>query len=196
MSGSTQKKKQKSKKQQEQSVAIAVGLLCFLIAGASIMFMLKNKSHEAGKKDNSIEQQDTLSTSSSREPSGSSTNENGRLLRCNADGQSFNLSSTFQSGKQNIFYFHSKGCPACRQMEPLVRKLASARPDLAVFLVDIDRRDSEEEIDFHSPVANQFNLDRVPYFKIYDGTSHLVVAKGSEAKQMVKEMMVKENIAR
>jgi hypothetical protein len=62
-------------------------------------------------------------------------------------------------------------------------KLHKTRDDIAVVKVDINRP-GVKGIDWHSPVAKQFQLESIPHFKVYgpDGT---LKAEGDAADEMV-----------
>jgi hypothetical protein len=79
-------------------------------------------------------------------------------------------------------------------MEPLLEKLAAARPDVAVRTIDIDRP-GKSGIDFDSPVAEEFGITRVPWFIIYSQGGKFWL-KDREAKEQVKNWMVESKIVR
>jgi len=94
-------------------------------------------------------------------------------------GAEFDVESYLQKGKTNIVDFYSDYCPPCRQISPLLKKLDKQRQDLVVLPVDINRK-GVKSIDFYSPLARQYNLQFVPYFRIYNGEGNLL-KEGQEA---------------
>lgn len=99
-------------------------------------------------------------------------------------GERLELSSIAVKGKTTLCEFYSDNCPPCKQMEPVLEFLASRRPDLAIRRVNIDRP-GQQQIDFHSPLAEQWRVESVPSFCVYDDQAKLV-AQGDEAKDQVK----------
>lgn len=94
-------------------------------------------------------------------------------------GAEFDVESYLQKGKTNIVDFYSDYCPPCRQISPLLKKLDKQRPDLVVLAVDINRKEVKG-IDFFSPLAQQYKLNAVPHFRIYDAEGNLTM-EGQEA---------------
>jgi thiol-disulfide isomerase/thioredoxin len=102
-------------------------------------------------------------------------------------GAEFDIVSYLQKGKINIVDFYSDYCPPCRQISPLLKKLDKQRQDLVVLAVDINRKEVKG-IDFLSPLARQYNLQFVPYFRIYDGEGNLT-NQGQEASVQIAIML-------
>lgn len=94
-------------------------------------------------------------------------------------GAEFDVESYLQKGKTNIVDFYSDYFPPCRQISPLLKKLDKQRPDLVVLAVDINRKEVKG-IDFFSPLAQQYKLNAVPHFRIYDAEGNLTM-EGQEA---------------
>ena len=63
--------------------------------------------------------------------------------------------------------------------------MARRRRDLAISLVDVDRRGSQE-IDWKSPLVRQYNLRLVPYVYLIDANGEPVV-EGYEARKRILE---------
>ena len=87
-------------------------------------------------------------------------------------------------GKTTLIDFHSPFCPPCVQLAPIMAKLAAKRPDLAIKKVNINRPEVNG-IDWHSPLAQQYQIRQVPYFMIFSPQGQLV-AQGREAVETVQ----------
>jgi len=94
-------------------------------------------------------------------------------------GAELAIEAYLQKGKTNIVDFYSDFYPPCRKISPLLQKLGRKRQDLAILQVDINRK-GVKSIDWFSPLARQYELSSVPYFRIYDGEGNLV-KEGQEA---------------
>jgi thiol-disulfide isomerase/thioredoxin len=100
-----------------------------------------------------------------------------------AQGQAVNLADYLVPGKTTVFDFYSEYCGPCRAIGPHLEKLHTARADVAVVKVDINRPDVKG-IDWKSPVARQYNLNSIPHFKVY-GPDGKLKAEGDAAYEMV-----------
>ena len=100
-----------------------------------------------------------------------------------AFGQEVDITQYLVPGKTVVFDFTSDFCPPCRAINPHLDKLHASRDDVVVVKIDINRPDVRG-IDWNSPVAKQYNMRSIPYFKVFgpDGTQ---IADGQEARQMV-----------
>ncbi len=98
-------------------------------------------------------------------------------------GQEVALADYLVPGKTVVFDFTSDYCPPCRAIAPLLENLHATRDDVAVVSVDINRP-GVKLIDLKSPVARQYDLPSVPYFKVY-GPDGKLVAEGDAARTMV-----------
>jgi thiol-disulfide isomerase/thioredoxin len=107
-------------------------------------------------------------------------------------GQQVNLQDHLVKGKTVIFDFFSQYCPPCRRISPLLNKLAEKRSDIVVIKVDINRKDVTG-IDWASPVAQQYQLQGIPHFKIYSPEGKLK-AEGDAAYEQVVTLLKQENI--
>lgn len=90
-------------------------------------------------------------------------------------------------GKTMIFDFTSEYCPPCRAIAPKLDALHASRDDVAVVKVDINRPE-HKGIDWKSPVAQQYGMQSIPYFKVY-GPDGKLVAEGKEASKLVSGML-------
>jgi thiol-disulfide isomerase/thioredoxin len=98
-------------------------------------------------------------------------------------GAEVQLADYLVPGKTTVFDFFSEYCPPCRFLSPFMEKLHAARPDLAVVKVNINRAGTQG-IDWGSPVARQYHLERVPFFRIY-GPDGKLVSEGDAAYRTV-----------
>jgi thiol-disulfide isomerase/thioredoxin len=99
-------------------------------------------------------------------------------------GQEVKLEDYFVPGKTVIFDFYSEFCPPCRAIGPMLEKLHSARSDIDVVKVDINRPDENSGIDWKSPVAKEFKLESIPHFVIV-GPDGKKESEGDEAYDKV-----------
>jgi thiol-disulfide isomerase/thioredoxin len=107
-------------------------------------------------------------------------------------GAEMEIETYLQKGKTNIVDFYSDFCPPCRKISPLLQKLGRKRQDLAILPVDINRK-GVKGIDWSSPLARQYELASVPYFRIYDGDGNLV-KEGQEAWPQILLMLASAGI--
>ncbi len=107
------------------------------------------------------------------------------IANANAPGEELDLSQARVKGKTTLFEFYSVSCPACVQMEPIMDYLSRGKENLAIRKVNIDRPGADG-IDFDSPLAEQWQVESVPSFRIVDGDGRLL-AQGKEAKDQVRE---------
>jgi thiol-disulfide isomerase/thioredoxin len=101
-----------------------------------------------------------------------------------SSGQSLDLNPLLDQGKTTLIEFYSPFCPPCVQLAPVLEQLAAKRPDLAIKKVNINRPEVRG-IDWKSPLARQYKLQRVPYFMIFNPGGKLV-AEGTDATSRVK----------
>lgn len=121
----------------------------------------------------------------------------GRLNRSHAanafaPGAELAVEDYLLKGRTTIVDFYSDYCPPCRKMSPLLAKLAKRRADLAVVKLDINRQ-GVEGIDWASPLARQYELSSIPYFRIYDGEGNLL-QDGPKATQEIVAMLARAGI--
>lgn len=100
-------------------------------------------------------------------------------------------------GKLNVIEFTSTVCPASRALAPKIEALARKDQGLVVNRVLIDRNDRQASpsasgaaaIDWQSPLARQYELRSVPYFRIYDSSGQLL-AEGEAARKQIAKMLI------
>jgi thiol-disulfide isomerase/thioredoxin len=101
----------------------------------------------------------------------------------NNPGQTLEINSLLVKGKTTVIDFYSPFCPPCVRLAPLMVKLAKKRPDLAIKKVNINRP-GINGIDWRSPLAQQYQIRRVPFFMIFDPQGK-PLAQDREATEMV-----------
>jgi thiol-disulfide isomerase/thioredoxin len=100
-----------------------------------------------------------------------------------AFGEEVDIHDYLVAGKTVIFDFTSRFCGPCEAIAPYLHKLNASRDDIVVVEVDINRKDFRG-IDWRSPVATQYGMNSVPFFKVY-GPDKKLVAEGDEARELV-----------
>jgi thioredoxin 1 len=113
----------------------------------------------------------------------------GTLLDANPNnpGQTLDVKSLLVKGKTTLIDFYSPFCPPCVRLAPLMAKLAKKRPDLAIKKVNINRP-GINGIDWRSPLAQQYQIRRVPFFMIFNPQGQLV-AQGRDATGTVSDWL-------
>ena len=101
-----------------------------------------------------------------------------------SQGQAVNLTDFLVTGKTTIFDFTSEYCPPCRAFAEVLLKLHQQRDDLAVVKVDINRIEVHK-IDWQSPVAQQYAIQSLPFFKIVGPNGQLLL-EGKPARAQVE----------
>lgn len=82
-------------------------------------------------------------------------------------GETLDVNSLLVKGKTTVIDFYSPFCPPCVRLAPLMAELAEKRPDLAIKKVNINRA-GVNGIDWRSPLAQQYQIRRVPFFMIFN----------------------------
>lgn len=108
------------------------------------------------------------------------------------EGQVFTVTDYLSKGKTNLVEFSSPACPSCQALKSKLVALAQKDPSLVVNQVVIDRPGSAG-IDWQSPLARQYELRSVPYFKVYDGAGKLL-AEGEAARKLIAKMMIEAEL--
>lgn len=111
-----------------------------------------------------------------------------KILNRSNPGEHFEVKQYLSRDKLNVVVFYSTHSPACRKLRESLEELARRRRDLAISLVDVDRRGSQE-IDWKSPLVRQYNLKLVPYVYVIDATGDSVV-EGYEARKKILDWVV------
>jgi thiol-disulfide isomerase/thioredoxin len=104
-----------------------------------------------------------------------------------AHGQRVDLRDYIVPGKTTIFDFTSEYCPPCRAIAPALHKLHASRPDIVVVEIDLNRP-GVQGIDWQSPVAQQYDMQSIPAFKVY-GTDGRLQVEGDEARSYINSLL-------
>ena len=96
-----------------------------------------------------------------------------------AQGQEVSLADFLVPGKVTIFEFTSEYCPPCRAYAEPLLLVHRHLPGVAVVKVDINRSEVHG-IDWDSPVARQYGLHWVPYFKIFGPDGKLMAEDSAD----------------
>lgn len=83
-----------------------------------------------------------------------------------AHGEQVKLTDYLVTGKTTVFDFTSEFCGPCRAYDEPLLALHQQRADLAIVKVDINRP-GLKRIDWQSPVAQQYEMNSIPHFKVY-----------------------------
>ena len=101
-------------------------------------------------------------------------------MRTISRGDEVDIEDYLIEGQIVVFDFFSPYCPTFAQIGPTIEGLARQRDEIALVRVNINRPDVEG-IDLDSPVAQKYEIEALPYFKIYDAEGNLQ-AEGEEAE--------------
>ncbi len=115
-----------------------------------------------------------------------------RTLNTGREGQHFTVTDYLTRGKTTVVEFASKACPRCSALESKLVALSRKTSLTSFSRVEIDRPGSQG-IDWHSPLARQYNLTSLPHFKVYDPSGKLL-AEGEAARKMVSKMLVEGDV--
>lgn len=171
------KKKRKTKTSCSEIIAI-VSVIVVCTICLIVLFAASSKKSKSSK---------------TMEASSGSAYKKGTLIDANGPGEPVNLESLLPENGTSILYFHSNYCPHCLTFLRLLNMLAVRKPELLIFKIELDRPGAKD-IDFHSPVGEEFDVHSVPRFIVYEGKKER--ARDAEAKQMVKNWMIETNVAR
>jgi thiol-disulfide isomerase/thioredoxin len=104
-----------------------------------------------------------------------------------AQGQTVDITHFLVKNRITIFDFKSDYCEPCRAYDEPLYLLHQKKINLAVVKVDINRPEIHR-IDWESPVAVQYNIRALPYFKVYNAEGKLV-AEGQDARYLVDQWL-------
>lgn len=117
---------------------------------------------------------------------------NVRILNKGQEGQRVVIDDYLSRGKLNLVQFTSRNCPACRALAPKLEALVQKESGLVLNLLQIDRPEATTT-DWQSPLARQYELRSVPFFKLYDGSGKLL-ADGEAARKLVAKMLIDSGV--
>lgn len=109
-------------------------------------------------------------------------------------GYPVSLNPHLVKGRYTIVEFYSDHCPPCREIGPLLGRLVAGKENLVVRRIDIDRAGAMQ-IDWDSPVARKYSIQRVPTFRVYDPDCKLIL-QGEDAKNQVVKWMQESGLVR
>lgn len=109
-------------------------------------------------------------------------------------GYPVSLSPHLVKGRYTIVEFYSDHCPPCREIGPLLGRLVAGKENLVVRRIDIDRAGATQ-IDWDSPVARKYRIQRVPTFRVY-GPDCKLLLQGDEARDQVVKWMRESGLVR
>jgi thiol-disulfide isomerase/thioredoxin len=81
-------------------------------------------------------------------------------------GERVDLASLLPDGKVTIVDFFAPWCGPCRQISPVLEKMAHDDPAIALVKIDI--------VNWGTPVATQFGLNAIPNMRVFDRNKHQV----------------------
>jgi hypothetical protein len=110
-----------------------------------------------------------------------------KVLNSSYPGEPFEVKQYLERDTVNVVVFWSRHSPSCEKLDLALKRLHRGRDDLAVSLVDVDRKDSAE-IDWRSPLVRQYNLRTLPYVYILDGQG-AILSQGQEARKEILKML-------
>lgn len=102
------------------------------------------------------------------------------VLNGDNPGSKVNIQEHLVAGKINVIDFYSDWCGPCREIAPYLEELNSSREDLVVLKINIG--------EWGSPVCEQYKIDSVPSFRIYDEKGNLT-HEGEDAWNEVMNML-------
>jgi thiol-disulfide isomerase/thioredoxin len=106
-------------------------------------------------------------------------------------GETLDLQTLRVKGKTTLIDFYSPFCPPCARLAPLLAELARKRPNLVVQKVNINRPETKG-IDWHSPLAQQYNIRSVPFFVIFSPRGK--ATEGRAATNQVMDWLVEAGL--
>jgi thiol-disulfide isomerase/thioredoxin len=124
----------------------------------------------------------TAEPAAQADPKGSAEKNEDKPIRI-AQGQPVEIRDYLVPGQITVFDFMSDYCGPCVRIAPFIDRLHAERSDITVVKVDINRPEIRG-IDWRSPVARQYNMSSIPFFKIY-GADGQLMAEGAEAGMML-----------
>lgn len=94
------------------------------------------------------------------------------------DGAAVDLPSLLVSGKVTIVDFFATWCGPCRQISPVLEKMAKDDPSVTLLKIDI--------VNWDRPVVKQFNISAVPNMVVFNGNKQPVGAPTSDVNAVAQ----------
>lgn len=98
-------------------------------------------------------------------------------------GDRVNVPQQLAHGKVTIVDFYAMWCGPCRELAPVLDRMAREDADVAIRKVDIVR--------WGSPVADQYNIKAVPWLQVYGADGALVRTLGGFRESDLQEAIAK-----
>jgi len=171
-----------------------LNLINFVIAFAIISIVIVFFALTAPSKKKTFDLTNTTSPASTvqRFTKSPTYTEPAVIINESNPGETIDIKSYLPKDKMTIFDFYSEYCPPCRQIGPLLKQLDEKRADIVVLKVNINRP-NVRGIDWKSPVAQQYGLQSIPHFVIYDKSGNLD-SEGESAYQKIADLLQREGI--
>ncbi|MGI8819298.1 MAG: thioredoxin domain-containing protein [Chthoniobacterales bacterium] len=96
-----------------------------------------------------------------------------------AHGSQVDLTKHLVPGSVTIIDFYADWCGPCKQISPMLERLAKTDPEIALRKVDI--------VDWSSAVVKQFKIQSIPRVEIYSRTGKLVGTVGGASEEQVRK---------
>src|SRR5262249_41008779 len=105
------------------------------------------------------------------------------LLNEDKPGMPLHVTRYLVPGKYTVVGYLSPYDDASTSIEPRLAKLTEVRRDVAVRIVNVNRSEVES-IDWQSPIMQDLQIQKLPYYEIYDPSQNLR-ARGRPAYEQV-----------
>ena len=95
-------------------------------------------------------------------------------------GKNISLKSYMKPGKVTVIDFYADWCGPCRQISPALERLANGDPNVNLVKVDI--------VKWGTPVTKQFNIQSIPYVRVFNARGRPIGAPTHQLPQIVKNI--------
>jgi thioredoxin 1 len=113
-----------------------------------------------------LSQQSAKNQQTTLQASAAAPIDRGQPVQVITHGSTVDISKHLALGSVTIVDFYADWCGPCRQISPSLEQMANTDPEIALRKVDI--------VNWHTAVANQYNVHRIPQINIYDRGGRLV----------------------
>ena len=100
------------------------------------------------------------------------------IIKISNGGKTVDIKAYTGKGRTTIVDFYADWCGPCRQLTPVLEKLARKNPEIDLVKVDIKS--------WGTPITTQFKIRSIPYVRIYDEKGRFVSDKHSELKRLIE----------